>query len=119
VHGTFHRTLNERCGHPYANTEGKTDSIAAFKAFESNGSAEYDLLATSYTVARTIASASYDETVKLWDAASGAEQRALKGHLWSVNAVAFSPDRSYLKTNYGNLYLDNNEAHRDMNHKSS
>jgi class 3 adenylate cyclase len=41
---------------------------------------------------RTVASASYDNTVKLWDAASGAEQRTLKGHSSGVEAVAFSPD---------------------------
>ncbi|KAL4745554.1 hypothetical protein BDW72DRAFT_52920 [Aspergillus terricola var. indicus] len=41
---------------------------------------------------QTVASASNDETVRLWDAASGAEKQVLKGHGYFVNAVAFSPD---------------------------
>jgi WD40 repeat protein len=41
---------------------------------------------------RTLASASHDETIKLWDAGSGALQQTLKGHENSVNNVAFSPD---------------------------
>ena len=41
---------------------------------------------------RTLASASYDGTVKLWDAGSGALQQTLKGHSHYVSIVAFSPD---------------------------
>jgi dipeptidyl aminopeptidase/acylaminoacyl peptidase len=41
---------------------------------------------------QTVASASGDHTVRLWDPATGAECRALQGHTDSVNAVAFSPD---------------------------
>ncbi len=52
---------------------------------------------------RTLASASYDKTLKLWDVASGRELRttlaglanwagAVAGHSGSVNSVAFSPD---------------------------
>ena len=41
---------------------------------------------------RTIASASEDHTVKLWDAASGALLRTLIGHQDKVFSVAFSPD---------------------------
>src|SRR5262249_60623257 len=43
-----------------------------------------------------LASASYDQTVKLWDAASGQELRALKGHTGVVHSVAFSPDGTRL-----------------------
>ncbi|KAK2765806.1 g-protein beta wd-40 repeats containing [Colletotrichum kahawae] len=39
-----------------------------------------------------VASASYDHTVRLWDAATGAPQQTLEGHTSSVSAVAFSPD---------------------------
>ena len=38
-----------------------------------------------------IASASQDETVKVWDAATGQETRTLKGHSARVTSVAFSP----------------------------
>ena len=41
---------------------------------------------------RLIASASADHTVKLWDAATWAEVRTLRGHADAVRAVAFSPD---------------------------
>ncbi|KAL3442693.1 WD40-repeat-containing domain protein, partial [Aspergillus insuetus] len=40
----------------------------------------------------TVASASYDQTIRLWDAASGAEKQILEGHRSWVNAVAFSSD---------------------------
>ncbi|MGE5194014.1 MAG: protein kinase domain-containing protein, partial [Deltaproteobacteria bacterium] len=40
----------------------------------------------------TLASASWDGTVGLWDAATGKRQRALRGHSPSAWAVAFSPD---------------------------
>jgi WD40 repeat protein len=39
-----------------------------------------------------LATASYDETVRLWDAATGRELRTLTGHSGAVMAVAFSPD---------------------------
>jgi WD40 repeat protein len=39
-----------------------------------------------------IVSASGDETLKVWDAASGRELRTLSGHTDRVNACAFSPD---------------------------
>jgi len=41
---------------------------------------------------RRIASASYDRTVKVWDAGSGQETLTLKGHTGSVEDVTFSPD---------------------------
>ena len=41
---------------------------------------------------KLLASASRDQTVKLWDVASGKELRTLAGHSLSVTAVAFSPD---------------------------
>ena len=39
-----------------------------------------------------LASASGDETVKVWDAATGQETLTLKGHTGAVKSVAFSPD---------------------------
>ncbi|KAI1832152.1 hypothetical protein CBS147337_6832 [Penicillium roqueforti] len=41
---------------------------------------------------RLLASGSYDQTVRLWDTATGALQQTLKGHLGWVWSVAFSPD---------------------------
>jgi hypothetical protein len=41
---------------------------------------------------RTLASGSYDQTVRLWDVASGKELRKLEGHASYVLSVSFSPD---------------------------
>ena len=41
---------------------------------------------------QTLASGSYDKTIKLWDAKSGKEISTLKGHSDGVFSVAFSPD---------------------------
>jgi WD40 repeat protein len=41
---------------------------------------------------KTLASASNERTVKVWDAGSGALQQTLEGHSSWVNSVAFSPD---------------------------
>src|SRR2546422_8441671 len=41
---------------------------------------------------KRLASASDDETVKVWDATSGQETRTLKGHNDRVMSVAFSVD---------------------------
>ena len=46
----------------------------------------------------TLASASYDHTVKLWDVASRTELRTLTGHDGNVKSVAFSPDGRFLVT---------------------
>ncbi|KNG47044.1 vegetative incompatibility protein het-e-1 [Stemphylium lycopersici] len=39
-----------------------------------------------------VASASYDNTVRLWEAATGTHRSTLEGHSKAVKAVAFSPD---------------------------
>ncbi|KAN0087189.1 hypothetical protein V8E54_000877 [Elaphomyces granulatus] len=41
---------------------------------------------------KVLASASLDNTVRLWDATTGAWKQTLEGHSSSVTAVAFSPD---------------------------
>ena len=45
---------------------------------------------------RRLASASYDQTVRLWDAASGEHVAVLRGHEGSVVGCAFSPDGRHL-----------------------
>jgi WD40 repeat protein len=45
---------------------------------------------------KTYASASHDKTVRIWDAATGAQLRVLQGHDGYVNALAFSPDGKLL-----------------------
>jgi WD40 repeat protein len=40
----------------------------------------------------TLASGSGDQTVKLWDTATGTLRQTLEGHYDPVNSVAFSPD---------------------------
>ncbi|KAN0083541.1 WD40-repeat-containing domain protein [Elaphomyces granulatus] len=45
---------------------------------------------------KVLASASNDNTVRLWDATTGAWKQTLEGHRDSVNAVAFSPDGKVL-----------------------
>ena len=48
-----------------------------------------------------LASASWDQTVRIWDSATGKELLALKGHAGSVLGVAFSPDGQRLASASG------------------
>ena len=41
---------------------------------------------------KTIATASYDKLIKLWDAATGKEIRTLKDHIDAIYSIAFTPD---------------------------
>jgi WD40 repeat protein/tRNA A-37 threonylcarbamoyl transferase component Bud32 len=45
-----------------------------------------------------LATASWDQTAKVWDAASGRELRTLKGHMSAVHAVSWCPDGKRLAT---------------------
>ncbi|KAH9203227.1 hypothetical protein DL95DRAFT_350087 [Leptodontidium sp. 2 PMI_412] len=57
--------------------EGHSDSVTSV-AFSPNG--------------KQVVSGSWDNTVRIWDAATGAALQTLEGHLDGVNSVAFSPD---------------------------
>ena len=39
-----------------------------------------------------LATAGFDQTIKVWDMTTGLDLLTLRGPLWSVNSVAFSPD---------------------------
>ena len=44
----------------------------------------------------TIASGSWDKTIRLWNADTGTHIRTITGHTWGVRRVAFSPDGNTL-----------------------
>ena len=48
-----------------------------------------------------LASGSFDQTIRIWDAASGVELGILKGHLGRINSVAFSSDGTRLASGSG------------------
>jgi WD40 repeat protein len=53
----------------------------------------------------TLASASHDATIRLWDAATGAYRQTLEGHGDGVWAVAFSGNGQCLETDRGLLSI--------------
>ncbi|KAF2184135.1 hypothetical protein K469DRAFT_783821 [Zopfia rhizophila CBS 207.26] len=52
-----------------------------------------------------VAFGSYDNTVRLWDAATGSCRSTLEGHPGWVTAIAFLPDGQYLKAGKGQIPL--------------
>ena len=54
---------------------------------------------------KLLASASADHTVKVWNAATGAELRTFRGHKQVVRGLAFSPDGGRIASAAGEVLL--------------
>ena len=50
---------------------------------------------------KQVVSGSYDNTVRLWDAATGTALQTLEGHSDYVYSVAFSPDNKQVVSSLG------------------
>jgi tetratricopeptide (TPR) repeat protein len=67
-----------------------------------------------------LASGSVDQTVKIWDGATGKELSALKGHAGGVESVAFSPDGQRLASGNedGSIHLwETMSVSREVQHR--
>jgi len=55
---------------------------------------------------KMLATDGWDNSIRLWDPATGKELRELKGHLSTVQCVAFSPDSRTLASGSGNWRIE-------------
>ena len=64
-----------------------------FRGHTDSDSDHKEIASLAYSIDGTIfASGSWDNTIRLWDANTGAHLKTLIGHESSVNSIAFSPD---------------------------
>ncbi len=69
------------------------------RGFPGHRDAVYSLALS--TDGHTLASGSYDQTIKLWDTRTGSEIRTLKGHNGAIYDLAFRPDGKILASASG------------------
>ncbi|KAA8490702.1 Vegetative incompatibility protein HET-E-1 [Porphyridium purpureum] len=77
----------------------------------------YGVLAVHFSPdGKFIASGSYDTTVKVWDAHTGACVRTMEGHSREVRAVHFSPDGKFIASGSGDNTVRVWDAHEALGH---
>jgi WD40 repeat protein/serine/threonine protein kinase len=80
------RQIDTFVGRPYLTLTGHSNGILSM-AFASDG--------------RTMASGSFDNSIRIWDVVTGHTLKTLNGHTGGVMAVAFSPDGTSLVSGGG------------------